>query len=78
MGCKGLKSIISVRNDLIFFDLIVQQIEVRVKFVMEFDLYNYYCVCVCVCVGYLISIIIIVWENRKRKRENIEVYVVKY
>lgn len=46
MGCKGLKSIISVRNDLIFFDLIVQQIEVRVKFVMEFDLYNYYCVCV--------------------------------
>lgn len=78
MGCKGLKSIISVRNDLIFFDLIVQQIEVRVKFVMEFDLYNYYCVCVYVCVGYLISIIIIVWENRKRKRENIEVYVVKY
>lgn len=29
MGCKGPKSIISVRNDLTFLDLTVQQIEVR-------------------------------------------------
>lgn len=49
MGCKGPKSIISVRNDLTFLDLTVQQIEVRVKLVMESDLYNHYCVCVCVC-----------------------------
>jgi len=28
MGCKGPKSIISVRNELTFLDLTVQQIEV--------------------------------------------------
>lgn len=31
MGCHGPKSVISVRNDLTFLDLTVQQIEVRVK-----------------------------------------------
>lgn len=61
MGCKGPKSIISVRNDLTFLDLTVQQIEVRVKLVMESDLYNHYCVCVYVCVGYLISTTTTVW-----------------
>lgn len=36
MGCKGPKSTISVRNELTFLDLTVQQIEVRcnVKFVL--------------------------------------------
>jgi len=29
MGCSGPKSLISVRNDLTFLDLHVQQIEVR-------------------------------------------------
>lgn len=29
MGCKGPKSVISVRNELTFLDLTVQQIEVR-------------------------------------------------
>lgn len=29
MGCQGPKSVISVRNDLTFLDLTVQQIEVR-------------------------------------------------
>lgn len=32
MGCKGPKSIISVRNQLTFLDLTVQQIEVIDKF----------------------------------------------
>jgi len=32
MGCKGPKSIISVRNQLTFLDLTVQQIEVTDKF----------------------------------------------
>jgi len=31
MGCKGPKSIISVRNQLTFLDLTVQQIEVTDK-----------------------------------------------
>lgn len=61
MGCKGPKSIISVRNDLTFLDLTVQQIEVRVKLVMESDLYNHYCVCVYVCVEYLICATTTVW-----------------
>ena len=32
MGCKGPKSVISVRNDLTFLDLTVQQIEVTKLF----------------------------------------------
>lgn len=31
MGCTGPKSLISVRNELTFLDLTVQQIEVRTK-----------------------------------------------
>lgn len=31
MGCQGPKSVISVRNDLTFLDLTVQQIEVAHK-----------------------------------------------
>ena len=31
MGCRGPKSVISVRNDLTFLDLTVQQIEVSVQ-----------------------------------------------
>lgn len=30
MGCQGPKSVISVRNDLTFLDLTVQQIEVGI------------------------------------------------
>ena len=32
MGCQGPKSVISVRNDLTFLDLTVQQIEVKISF----------------------------------------------
>ena len=32
MGCKGTKSLISVRNDNTFLDLTVQQIEVCTQF----------------------------------------------
>lgn len=32
MGCQGPKSVISVRNDLTFLDLTVQQIEVTFIF----------------------------------------------
>ncbi|XP_062589158.1 UTP--glucose-1-phosphate uridylyltransferase-like, partial [Saccostrea cucullata] len=35
MGCKGPKSIISVRNDLTFLDLTVQQIEIEVRDIMS-------------------------------------------
>lgn len=31
MGCKGPKSVISVRNDLTFLDLTMQQIQVKLK-----------------------------------------------
>ncbi|GAA6065889.1 UDP-glucose pyrophosphorylase 2b isoform X1, partial [Tachysurus ichikawai] len=33
MGCKGPKSLISVRNENTFLDLTVQQIEVRHEFI---------------------------------------------
>jgi len=41
MGCKGPKSIISVRNQLTFLDLTVQQIEVIDKFCHFDDVLRY-------------------------------------
>ena len=35
MGCQGPKSVISVRNDLTFLDLTVQQIEVLIKLLID-------------------------------------------
>ncbi len=32
MGCQGPKSVISVRNDLTFLDLTIQQLEVKIVF----------------------------------------------
>ncbi len=36
MGCTGPKSLISVRNELTFLDLTVQQIEVRLTVALTF------------------------------------------
>lgn len=35
MGCTGPKSVITVRNDLTFLDMTVQQIEVKLNFTFQ-------------------------------------------
>jgi len=37
MGCQGPKSVISVRNDLTFLDLTIQQLEVKIVFCFLFS-----------------------------------------
>jgi UTP--glucose-1-phosphate uridylyltransferase len=37
MGCQGPKSVISVRNDLTFLDLTIQQLEVKIVFYVKFN-----------------------------------------
>lgn len=42
MGCHGPKSVISVRNELSFLDLTVQQLEVSFFFVLIFYFFFYF------------------------------------
>ena len=44
MGCQGPKSVISVRNDLTFLDLTIQQLDVRSYFSDFHDKLNSFCI----------------------------------
>lgn len=41
MGCYGPKSVITVRSDLTFLDLTVQQIEVINMYILSFEIYKF-------------------------------------